>query len=407
MIGLIRPRSLVVLASLFALFFPTSVGGVISPTLDRMAIVLNALALGAMLLAGCVGSRVQVVTGTLLVAWLATVTLFSANARFSTGAAVVFAGLGMLYMLDVRAVRGGAPTRRTMAIINAFVIVVGLGLSLNIGAANRFIKTFYASFYPGLLVSMIDGYHKPVLTFATHSTAGFFFYLFFYLNFRRFRTTGSPVALGLTLAIVLLGFNLRSTTSTVLMALASAQLAWEALRRSRLWRGVTVALALAVVAGLLLWDASLPARYIDSAARVIQGNKGAGLRSRFSEEGTLGGNLAYLREHPFSPIGLTYGPQRLFYGDSGIVLALLRGSLPLLLMTYFGFAYLLVRNLRDRGDALWLFVVTFAFEIGYTPLQLFRFTAFLPYAMVYLNDLPNEDHFQPPVHDRESGAAVS
>jgi hypothetical protein len=190
------------------------------------------------------------------------------------------------------------------------------------------------------------------------------------------------------------------------MAVASAQLAWESWRRSRLWRGLTVALALAVVAGLLLWDASLPARFVDSASRVIQGDKGAGLRARFSEQGNLAGNLAYLREHPFSPIGLTYGSQRLFYGDSGIVLVLLRGSLPLFLMTYFGFAYLLVRNLRLRGDALWLFAVTFAFEIGYTPLQSFRFTAFLPFAMVYLNDLPNEDQPRPQGQDSGSGAAV-
>jgi hypothetical protein len=214
------------------------------------------------------------------------------------------------------------------------------------------------------------------------------------------------VALVLALAILLLGFNLRSTTSTVLMALALAQVGWELLRRRRFWRGVAAALALALVAGLLLWDASLPASYLDSVVSVIRGDRGAGLRSRFSEEGTVAGNLRYLRQNPFSPIGLTYGPQSLFYGDSGIVLVLLRGSVPLLLLTYCGFAYLLVRNLRNRRDALWLFAVTCAFEIGYTPLQLFRFTSFLPYMIVYLNDLPGEDHPELSAHDRGSASTT-
>jgi hypothetical protein len=390
-LDLTPPRSLIILSALFALFFPSSIGGVISPNLNRLAIVLNALLLGAILLAGCVGTRVQVAIGTLIMGWLAAVTVFSADTRVSVGVTLVFAGLGMLYMLDIRAVRGGAPARWTMAFINVFVIAVGLGLSLNVDVANRFIKTFYSSFYPDLLVAMLDWYHKPVLTFATHSTAGFFFYLFFYLNLRRFRSTGSIVSLGLTLAILLLGFNVRSTTSTVLMALASVQVVWGLLRRRRLWRGVATALALVLTVGLLVLGAGSTKPYADSVIRMIRGNREAGLGSRFSEGGTLAGNVRYLRDNPLSPIGLTYGPESLFYGDSGIVLVLLRGSVPLLLLTYLGFGYLLVRNLRNWRDALWLFVVTCAFEIGYTPLQLFRFTAFLPFLMVYLNDLPEED----------------
>lgn len=402
---LIRPRTLITLAALFALFFPSSIGGVLSPTLDRLAIGFNVLAIGAMLLAGCIGTSVQVAMGTLLMGWLLTVTLFSGSNRFSMGVALVFAGLAMLYMLDVRSVRGGTPARRTMVFINVFAIVVGLGLSLNIDIANRLIKSFYSSFYPELLISMIDWHHKPVLTFATHSTAGFFMYLFFYLNFRRFQSTGSVVALGVTLAILILGFNLRSRTSTVLMAIASVQVTWEFLRR---WpcKGVAAALALILAAGLLVWKASSPAASLASVTRLIQGEKSGGFRGRFSEEGTLGGNLRYLRDHPFSPIGLTYGPPSLFYGDSGIVMVLLRGSVPLLVLTYSGFAYLLSRNLRKRRDAVWLFGITCAFEVAYTPLQLFRFTAFLPFLMVYLNDLPDRDHAVPSARDGASGTSA-
>ena len=59
----------------------------------------------------------------------------------------------------------------------------------------------------------------------------------------------------------------------------------------------------------------------------------------------LGGNLRYLNEAPFSPIGFTYGPEDLFYGDSGSILMLVRGSLPLLVMVYLAYGRFLVRNL--------------------------------------------------------------
>jgi hypothetical protein len=124
---------------------------------------------------------------------------------------------------------------------------------------------------------------------------------------------------------------------------------------------------------------------------LVRGTDRAGLQSRYSTSGLLSGNLRYLNESPLSPIGLTYGPEDLFYGDSGIVLVMVRGSLPLLVLVYLGFWRCLNRNLRRRGDVLCLFLVTCAFEVGYTPLQLFRFTSLLPFLIVTLNALPEPD----------------
>ena len=66
---------------------------------------------------------------------------------------------------------------------------------------------------------------------------------------------------------------------------------------------------------------------------------------------------------------------------------LLRGSLPLLLTVYGGFFLFLRFNLRDRRAALWLWCLVVLFEVAHPVLQYFRFVAFVPLLVVYLNSL--------------------
>ncbi len=116
------------------------------------------------------------------------------------------------------------------------------------------------------------------------------------------------------------------------------------------------------------------------------GDRVRGLFARYAAEGLLASNFAYLSESPLSPIGFTV-TETLYLGDSGVVVNLLRGSVPLLVAVYLGLFMFLRFNLRDRRTALWLWCVVVLFEIGFTPLQYFRFVAFVPFMIVYLNSL--------------------
>ena len=76
--------------------------------------------------------------------------------------------------------------------------------------------------------------------------------------------------------------------------------------------------------------------------------------------GGLAANLEYIADHPFSPIGLGLSRQ-LWYADSGPVEYFLKGSFPLLFTVYLA-AYLFLRkNLKSRGQALFLFAVFLGF----------------------------------------------
>ena len=61
---------------------------------------------------------------------------------------------------------------------------------------------------------------------------------------------------------------------------------------------------------------------------------------------------------------------------------MVRGSLPLTIMVYGGLLVFLRSNLRSPGPAIAIWLAVMAFEVGFTPLQYFRFVGFVPLILV-------------------------
>jgi hypothetical protein len=385
-------RAIVICSAVFALFFPASIGGVISLPLDRLAIILNVAVFAALLFLGkCYGSRLQAMVSLGIIAWLSALTLLFPQAQLAPGLVAMFLGLALMLSTRVSHVSAPHAMTRTLTFINVFAFTVGTALVLDVQVADRFVKAFYTAYWQNILVVALDWHNKPVLTFATHSLAGFFYYLFFYLNFRTYIVTGSRWSLAAAIGHIALGLAVRSTTGWILMTVASAQLSlalWRRYRRQFAWVPL-VAPVLAV--GAIALQAERSATSVAAAGAILVGNEESGLMARYSTTGMLGGNLRYLHDSPFAPLGFNYGlDQDLFYGDSGLIQFMLRGSLPLVLLVYGGLYGFLRANLRNRSDVRWLFWVILAFEIGYVPLFRYRFTSFLPFMLVYLNELGSD-----------------
>jgi hypothetical protein len=66
---------------------------------------------------------------------------------------------------------------------------------------------------------------------------------------------------------------------------------------------------------------------------------------------------------------------------------MLRGSIPLLVLIYFGLYRFLRHNLASRTHALTLFLVIIAFETGFTALSYFRTAYLLTFFVIYLRQL--------------------
>jgi hypothetical protein len=381
-----RVSGMAVAAAAFGFYLPSSIGTVISRELSIASIAGTFIFLAAILVTAkrTTPPAVLVLSASLL-GLLTLFTMTSSFERNGPGVILLYASIAVLYTLDLR-VSASPSVERAFAVIVAITLVAGYALALNVSVADRIAYGWYNSFYPELLYSMVIIFDKPVLTFGTHAIAGLMIYILFYLQLKTYQACGGAWRLGAALALIGLLVLLRSTTGTILSVVAGVQAAWPVLRAHQKQAApVAVMIGLAAV-GLLIAAGLDPTTLYARFEEAILGDRVSGLAVRYAADGLLASNFTYLSNSPFSPIGFAT-TETLFLGDSGIVVNLLRGSVPLLLLVYGGFLLFLLFNLRDRRAALWLWCVVVLFEVAHPVLQYFRFVAFVPLLVVYLNSL--------------------
>jgi len=317
--------------------------------------------------------------------------------QFDFGMFVKFSALAMVLCLDLRRLRPGRLVYRAFVLVNCISIALGTGILVGSDWATEFVTKYYWSFYPGLVPAMLS-LHKPVLMFGSHSVAAFFFYLFFWVNWKDYELRRRPLALFFALGNFILLLGLTSFTSVGFGALALVQMSvWLWGTRRKL-----------VIAGGLCLVASLPfalriaAYQVDQLADLPRFADGVFLNSdlsgplaRYGLGGELRMAIIYLLHHPLSPIGFTVGPSaylddvatpsHFFIGDSGPLEYLLRGSVPLLFLIYFGLYKFLRQNLMLRNHAWGLFLAILLFESGFSVLGYPRTYYLLPFFVIYLN----------------------
>jgi len=380
--------AIVTATAFFALYLPSSVGGVISRPLSIVSISGTCVLLGLAALAGRRQTPALLAAAALAV--ITVPTLFTITSPFeqtSAGVVMLYVAQTLLFMVDLRGVRSRSVVTAFSG-ITAISLALGYALAANVTQADRAMLQGYAAFYPELISNMVGIDDKPVLTFATHSTAGFMIYLFFYLHWRAWLSGGGPWRVAASAGLFGLLLLLRSTTGQAFAAIAALQVAlhaWQAAARLRPL--MVVAGSLAVIAGAAVAGIE-PGDVADRVRDAIVGDRIRGLFSRYAADGLLASNMRYLSESPLRPIGFG-ATDSLYLGDSGLIVNLLRGSVPLLLAVYGGLWLFLRRNLADSRAATWIWACTVLFEIGFTPLQYFRFVGVLPLIVVFLNSTAN------------------
>ncbi len=379
-----RPELLVpAFLLIVGLFFPTSVRGNIVVSLPvAHAAMFGALCLWIGLTRDAFGSVFQRWIAAFIVAWLLAMTVLSPFRDLAVGAMANYVPLALLFALDLRSMRIARRIDTLLTVTTLAVLAVG---ALAIGGSlliRRVIVASYSSGYPDLVANMLL-LRKPVFTFGSHAVAGFFYFLLFYLNLETYRARHSVTHLWLATTCVLGGFFLTSVTAGILMTWASALLFLGA-------KGHRVVLTVCLVGVAALGITFLSQQLGD--LRVLAGllssfsSQANGLRGRYSAGGNLLSNLEWLRLHPLRPVGLTYSSS-LFFGDSGAIEYLTRGSLPLLLAVYGAFTLFLWKGLLNRRHALFLLCATLAFETGFSVMMYHRYLYLLTFTVLYLNHL--------------------
>lgn len=300
------------------------------------------------------------------------------------GALAPYGLLSVLYLIDIRNILLPRWVERLWLVFNIINIGGGAAIVLGVQPVDDFIIAHYSMSYNELLSNML-AWHKPVLTFASHSLAAYFLYLFFWINLEAYKVKRQKLFMTFSICYLLLILCLLSVSGLVLGTVAALQLlffVWSSIRR----KFVAATVLCVVVALAAFWGSKIHWKESLEVAKEILQNPGSGWTGRFLPGGTMYYDIVYLKDHPFSPVGTSYRADFMF-GDCGPVEYLLRGSLPFLLLVYGGFYYFLRRNLISRRHAYFLFAAFLAFEFGISTLVYFRTFYLLPVFIAYLNSL--------------------
>ncbi len=364
------------------LYFPSARAGVISMPLyfAHSAVILALLAALLFRRAGMFGG-VPLMLAVASQAILLAATLFSPLPEYAWGAGISFLLLSLLLCARLRDLVAGRAVFRLFFAVNLVNLAAAALLTLRTPWLVDFVIENYSMAYPELVPAMLAS-GKPVLTFGSHSLAGFFFYAFFLLALELYRATQRRAVLLASVPWIPMMVALNSVTSYIFAGVALAQLLAAAGWADRL------AVALLSTAGTCLYawagyDLAAAAGLMDQLSAVMKSSEN-GLLGRYSAEGALAPNLSFIAQNPFSPIGLGFSDQ-LFFADSGPVDYLMRGSFPLLIAVYAGLFVFLRRNLWSSRHAWILFLVYLGFEIGYSNLRYPRTMLFLPFMVIFLN----------------------
>jgi hypothetical protein len=316
---------------------------------------------------------------------------------FDAGLFTRFSVLALILALDIRTFRPGSLLNAAFVLVNFVNIACGFAILAGIETVTGFISTYYW-ISDAHLVPLMMTLHKPVLTFGSHSLAGLFVYLFFWINWENFTLHRRKLSLCFALCYFILLLGLTSFTSLGFAALALTQITLWSWKRNA---GRVVITAFCVVA-LLPFAAQVFADEIEVfrelpeiADSTFLNSDQSGPLSRYQPGGSLRPAITYLLDHPFSPIGVARSlsafdvpsPSHFFVGDSGPLVYVLRGSLPFIFLVYFGLYRFLRNNLELRGHATALFLVILAFETGYSALDFPRTYFLLPFFVVFLNQI--------------------
>jgi len=312
-------------------------------------------------------------------AWLIACTVRSYVFNFhqvNIGPLPGFTLFGFLLCVKFRNLSISSP-QRILAWVSVMNLLAGI-LMLTWEPATQFMVAHFNNYYEELLPAMVSGL-KPVTVFATHSLAGTFAYLFFFLNFRAYKQTGGRISFWLAVLHVGMCLAMMSTTSLLLSALAVGELIYVFK-----WRAIALFSAIVLLIPSNIREASL------GAVQLFWGAEGNGFLARYQAGGTMHLSIMYLIDHPFLPLGFAYPGDDLRLIDSGPIEYLLMGSIPLLLLVYGGFFLFLRRNLVSKWDCYRLFAVLLATEIGIPVLTYARSLLLIPAFMILLNSLPQE-----------------
>ncbi|PEW00290.1 hypothetical protein CN425_17570 [Bacillus cereus] len=322
-----------------------------------------------------------------LILWGATI--FTPLTSYSVGNSLFYALFSLLICLNLKDNTPLSNNKRLIVnVVHVFILTCCLLIMMqNITIVDFFINN-YSLYYDEMMIFAL-AMKKPVVMFAAHSIAGFFLYLMFYMCFTLYKKEGKWLHLVFSLLYVWFIFNLSSNGGYIFFTVATIQLLYYFLKYKTIkffWL-----ISIVMISSLFILDEviNFVEPYLSIVSRTLSSDQN-GISGRYSSEGILSGNIDFIKDNVFMPVGFGNSPD-LFFGDAGIIEYTLRGSIPLVILMYLGLYLFLKRNLYSKYAVMTLSIAIIIMDIGAQTLISFRTLCILPFLVIYLNDIHNRN----------------
>ena len=361
-------------------FTPTSVASQMTDTFSMIACFILLISLILILIIQnhiSIFSLITLVASNILL-WF--FTLIAPYSEYSFGTSIYFLIFTLILCLDFRKIETDMQSYlKALQFINIGQIFLSFGVLFRIEPIMNIITNWYSAFYPELIQIMIYDNSKPIGTFATHSIAGFYYFIFFFVNISIYHYLKKKSYLVFSLVYMILLLYLQSSTSLVYFLFCFLVLTVFLYKKSKsLFFLIFITSLITLV--IKFEDITIFQNITDKLFSTSNG-----FSSRYSTVGVLSNSINYIKDNPFRGVGFSFSPN-FNYVDSGIVEYTLRGSILLLKSMLVGFYLLLKRNIK-KTFAFLFFILFLSFEFGFSNFIYFRSLFIIPFVVAIMSQI--------------------
>ncbi|WNO61676.1 hypothetical protein [Rheinheimera sp. MMS21-TC3] len=378
-----------IIALIISLYFPSSLGGVINPYLTVLSycLAIFIILFGALLFKVTLSKKLLSFSFLLLLT-LSAMSVFSPFGHLTLGALVPYIALCLICSINIRDLYFTKNQIRVVLLLILSLLIFALCISFESKAVIEFQRTFYQQLYPELFDFMVTWANKPVIVFATHSVAGFAFFIiaFVCLVFSRLVCTFSAKCIlrFFSVAFSILLLLLLSNTGFFLFFIMVLAYFYYIFRAVNV---VIVMLFLLVLFYFIFINLNTVVWFVEDVSKLFFNvvlREDNGLLSRFSLGGRLAGSYAYVFDSPILGVGFTSGGD-LAFGDNILSEYVLRGGFFgyfLVLVIVVGYLY---SNIKSFASFILVLGFVFVSDLGYPLFVASRFVFIFPVLIVLVN----------------------
>ncbi|XJS11013.1 hypothetical protein ACF3NG_01735 [Aerococcaceae bacterium WGS1372] len=269
--------------------------------------------------------------------------------------------------------------RRLLDIVFCIVIFWNILIVIDNSSVIEFTMANYSQYYTNALLYSVAA-NKPVMTFGVHTYAAMFYMFFYYLSLQTAKVTEKNRYYFFCVVFVFFTILLRSNTSLI-YSIIMIGFFFTTSKDNKLFPIILVVL------GFISLIANIDS-ILDIYKNITSSNLN-GFVARYTGEDTVfKNNLSFLSNYLGTGFTIIDG---LNYSDSGYMVYLTMGNIPLVLSVYFLLYRYIINNIPKEQSKFVLFIL-FSFELALPATLNYRFIYLMVFVTIYFQTL--ESHRQ-------------